>query len=54
VRGRRTAVRIVLTEVAEREAAAQTYQRAGHRDQAERLRQEAHVLIAAIGTSQDR
>jgi uncharacterized protein YqeY len=40
---------IVRTEVAERQAAAPTYERAGRRDQAERLRHEAHVLMAAIG-----
>ena len=39
---------IVRTEVAERQAAAQTYERAGHRDQAGRLRQEADVLMAAL------
>jgi uncharacterized protein len=45
---------IVRTEVAERQAAAQTYLRAGHPGQADRLRQEAQVLMAAIGTVQGR
>jgi uncharacterized protein len=45
---------IVRTEVAERQAAARTYRQAGHPDQADRLLQEAHVLMAAIGTSQGR
>jgi uncharacterized protein len=40
---------IVRTEVADRLTAALTYEQAGHRDQAERLRQEADVLIAVIG-----
>jgi uncharacterized protein len=39
---------IVRTEIADRQAAAQNYEQAGHRDQADRLRQEAHVLTAAI------
>jgi uncharacterized protein len=39
---------IVRTEVAGRQAAALTYERAGHRDQADRLRQEAQVLMAAV------
>jgi len=43
---------IVRTEVAERQTAAQTYEQTGHPDQAERLRQEAQVLTAAIGTGQ--
>ena len=41
---------IVRTEVAERETAALAYEQAGHREQAERLRREAAVLLAAIGT----
>jgi len=43
---------IVRTEVAERHAAALTYEQAGQREQAERLRQEAQVLTAAIGTGE--
>ena len=45
---------IVRTEVAERETAALAYEQAGHREQAERLRQAAAVLMAAIGTGHDR
>jgi uncharacterized protein len=41
---------IVRTEVAERRAAARTYQQAGRPDQADRLLREAHVLQAAIST----
>jgi uncharacterized protein len=43
---------IVATEVAERHAAALAYERGGHRDQADRLRREADVLMAAIAGSQ--
>jgi uncharacterized protein len=43
---------IVRTEVAERLAEALAYDRAGHPDQADRLRREADVLMAAIGRSQ--
>jgi uncharacterized protein YqeY len=43
---------IVRTEVAERQTAALTYEQTGHPDQAERLRQQAQVLTAAIGTGQ--
>jgi uncharacterized protein len=40
---------IVRTEVAERLAAARDYAQRGHADQAERLRREARVLMAAAG-----
>jgi uncharacterized protein YqeY len=39
---------IVRTEVAERQAAAHSYDQAGHPDQAERLRREASVLMSVI------
>jgi uncharacterized protein len=39
---------MVRAEVAEREAAARAYQRAGHRAQAERLHAEAGVLGAYL------
>lgn len=42
------AEQIVRAEVAERQAAALDYDQAGRPDQAERLRREAQVLIAAI------
>lgn len=38
---------IVRAEVAERQAAARDYERAGYADRAGRLRQEADVLISA-------
>jgi len=41
-------VAIVRAEVAEREAAARDYDRAGHPDQAGRLRREADVLTLAL------
>lgn len=41
-------VAIVRAEVAEREAAARDYERAGHRPQAARLRAEAGVLGAYL------
>jgi hypothetical protein len=40
---------IVRAEVAEREAAARAYERAGRREHAERLRAEAGVLSALLG-----
>ena len=40
--------RIVRDEVAEREAAARDYERAGHPDRAERLRDEAGALAAHL------
>jgi uncharacterized protein len=43
---------LVRTEVAEREAAARDYDRAGHPDQADRLRCQARVLISALDISQ--
>jgi uncharacterized protein len=39
---------IVRAEVAERQAAAREYERAGHVDRAERLRREADILAAAL------
>ena len=42
------AERIVRAEIAEREAAATGYERAGHADQAGRLRREAAVLLSAV------
>ena len=42
-------VRIVRTEIAAREAAAQQYDRAKHPDQAGRLRREASILRSVIG-----
>jgi uncharacterized protein YqeY len=39
---------IVRAEVAERQAAARDYERAGHADRAGRLRHEADVLAAAL------
>ena len=44
-------VAIVHAEVAEREAAARDYDRAGHPDQAGRLRREADVLTLALSWS---
>jgi hypothetical protein len=41
---------IVCAEVAERQAAVQDYDRAGHPDQAERLRHEARILLSIIGS----
>ena len=41
------AERIVRAEIAEREAAATGYERAGHADRAGRLRREAAVLLSA-------
>ena len=41
-------VAIVRAEVAEREAAARDYDRAGRADQAERLRREADVLTSVL------
>jgi hypothetical protein len=42
------AERIVRAEIAEREAAAAGYERAGHDEQARRLRQEAGVLASVL------
>lgn len=42
------AERIVRAEIAEREAAAAGYERAGHSEQARRLRQEAAILASAM------
>ena len=42
-------VRIVRTEIAERDSAAQQYDRAKHPDQAGRLRREASILRSVIG-----
>ena len=42
------AERIVRAEIAERETAAAGYERAGHDEQARRLRQEAGVLASAL------
>ncbi len=42
------AEQIVRAEIAEREAAAAGYERAGHCEQASRLRQEASVLASAL------
>jgi hypothetical protein len=42
---------IVRAEVAERQAAAREYDRAGHAEQAGRLRREADVLMSVIGAS---
>jgi uncharacterized protein len=39
---------IVRAEVAERQAAARDYERAGHADRAGRLRREADILAAAL------
>ena len=39
---------IVRAEVAERQAAARAYERAGHAEQASRLRREADVLTSAL------
>jgi hypothetical protein len=41
---------IVRAEVAERQAAVQDYDRAGHADQAERLRREARILLSVISS----
>ena len=41
--------RIVRAEIAERHVAARDYDRAGHPDQADRLRSEARVLTSALG-----
>jgi uncharacterized protein YqeY len=41
---------IVCAEVAERQAAVQDYDRAGHADQAERLRREARILLSVISS----
>ena len=41
-------VQIVRAEVAERQAAARAYERAGHAEQASRLRREADVLTSAL------
>jgi len=41
-------VEIVRAEVAERQAAARDYERAGHAEQASRLRREAAVLTSAL------
>jgi uncharacterized protein YqeY len=43
---------IVRTEVAERQAAAHSYDQAGRPDQAERLRREASVLMSVIDRSE--
>jgi uncharacterized protein len=43
---------IVRTEVAERQAAAYSYDQAGRPDQAERLRREASVLMSVIDRSE--
>jgi uncharacterized protein len=42
------AEQIVRAEIAEREAAAAGYERAGHDEQARRLRQEARILASAM------
>ena len=42
---------IVRTEIADRETAATGYERAGQRDQAERLRAEAEVLRSHLNTT---
>jgi uncharacterized protein len=42
---------IVRAEVAERQAAARDYERAGHADRAARLSREADVLAAALAVS---
>jgi hypothetical protein len=42
---------IVRVEVVDRRAAARDYERAGHLDHAERLRNEADVLSAHLGGS---
>jgi uncharacterized protein YqeY len=44
------AEQIVRAEVAERQAAAGDYERAGHADRADRLRCEARVLTSALET----
>jgi uncharacterized protein len=44
---------IVRAEVAERQAAARDYDRAGHAGQADRLRGEARILMAVIEAGQD-
>jgi uncharacterized protein len=43
--------RIVRAEIAERESAADGYERSGHPDQAERLRAEAAVLADVVNQS---
>ena len=42
------AERIVQAEIDERQAAAASYERAGHGEQARRLRQEARILASAM------
>ena len=42
------AEQIVRAEIAEREAAATGYERAGHDEQARRLRQEAGILTSVL------
>jgi uncharacterized protein YqeY len=44
----REASAIVQAEIAERQAAAQDYDQAGHTERAGRLRQEADILVSAL------
>lgn len=46
--------KIVRAEVTRRRAAAREYERAGHTDQADRLRREACVLESAVDASEGR
>jgi uncharacterized protein len=48
------AERLVRAEIAEREAAAAGYEKAGHGEQARRLRQEAGILASLLGPGAER